>query len=67
MNWPNCYAYGRPIGPVHRWFAWRPVRLWYGRGVWLQFVMRARIVKQAHLDGHDWQFWAYDAAGEDRG
>jgi hypothetical protein len=67
MTWPHCYAFGQLIGPVHRWFAWRPVRLWYGKWTWLQVVVRARVAKKDHLDGPDWQFWTYDETGEDRG
>ena len=60
MKWPDVYAFGHVIGPVHRWFAWRPVRLWYGRWAWLRSLDRARVTKRVYLDGPDWSFWTYD-------
>lgn len=54
------YAFGDKIGPAHRWFAWHPVRLWYGRWVWLRTVFRQRVHKKPYLDGPDWAFWSYD-------
>lgn len=66
MTWPHCYTFGQVVGPVHAWFAWRPVRLWYGKWVWFQTVMRARLVKHDYLDGPDWQFWTYDNSKQRR-
>lgn len=63
--WPDVYYFGYPVGPVHRWFAWRPVRLWYGRWVWLKTVYRARVTKREYLHGPDWQFWTYSDAQAD--
>ena len=60
MNWPYVYTFGGPIGPVHDWFAWRPVRLWWGKWVWLRTVRRARICKFCDLPGPDWQIWSYE-------
>lgn len=58
--WPR-YSFGEYQGPVHTWFAWFPVRLWYGRYVWLKPVLRRRVVKRAYLDGPcDWAFWCYN-------
>jgi hypothetical protein len=61
-SWPNVYSFGDPIGRVDTWFAWRPVRLWWGKWVWLRTVHRARICKHTYLHGPDWQFWSYEAA-----
>lgn len=60
MAWPDVYLFGAPIGPVHDWFAWRPVRLWYGKWAWLRTVRRARITAKAHLPGPTWERWTYD-------
>ena len=59
-NWPDIYTFGYVVGPTHNWFAWYPVRLWYGEVIWLQSCKRARIVKHDYLDGPDWSFWTYD-------
>jgi len=59
FDWPNIYAFGCSEGPIHQWFAWHPVRLWYGRWVWLKHVRRVRIVKYGGLPGPDWSFWSY--------
>ena len=32
-----------------RWFAWYPVRLWYGDWVWLEPVYRTRIFTAGKL------------------
>lgn len=67
MEWPAVYTFGKPFGPAHRWFAWRPVRLWYGKWVWMQTVMRARVGKHSYLDGPDYDFWTYDLEKEEVG
>ena len=59
-GWPNIYSFGSPIGPIHTWFAWRPVRLWYGKWVWMKPVRRAKILKHWYLNGPDWEFWSFD-------
>jgi hypothetical protein len=59
MAFPT-YQFGAYGGPTHDWFAWRPVRLWYGKWAWLRTVSRRRVFKKSFLDGPDWQFWAYD-------
>lgn len=56
------YRFGMFVGPAHMWFAWRPVRLWYGRFAWLRWVNRRRVVKKSYLDGPDWAFWSYTDA-----
>lgn len=56
------YSFGTPIGPAHHWFAWRPVRLFYGRWAWLKTVKRQRIIKKHYLPGPDWAFWSYSDA-----
>jgi hypothetical protein len=53
------YEFGEHIGPSFEWFAWYPVRLWYGRMVWMRKVSCQRVQKRSHLDGHCWQFWSY--------
>lgn len=53
------YAFGDYLGPAHLWFAWRPVRLYYGKWVWLRNVVRLRVVKKPNLHGPDWEFWSY--------
>lgn len=53
------YTFGVPVGPEFNWFAWRPVRLWYGRVAWLKVVKCQKIVKRGLLDGPDWEFWSY--------
>lgn len=58
--WPNVYCFGSQIGRIHQWFAWRPVRLWYGKWVWLRMLKCVVIHKHSYLDGPDWQFWSYD-------
>jgi hypothetical protein len=57
------YQFAAAVTPAIDWFAWRPVRLWYGRWAWLETVARQRFAKKKHLDGPDWEFWSYaDAA-----
>lgn len=62
-HWPDVYSFGTPIGPVFKWFAWYPVRTWWGKWVWMETVMVSRIIKEAHLDGADWVFWSYERIG----
>lgn len=43
--------FGMPIGPWHRWFAWRPVST-VDRGlVWLRVVNRRRYQTKHYLPG----------------
>jgi hypothetical protein len=52
--------FGFPVAPWHLWFAWRPVRTFDGRWVWLRTVRRRLIQKHDYLPqgGPDswWQF-----------
>jgi len=59
------YQFGSPVGPPHPWFAWRPVRLYYGKWVWMRVVIRLRIGKHDYLDGPDWEFWSYSMEQSD--
>jgi len=51
--------FGEPIGPWHKWFAWRPVRTYDGRIVWGRYVLRRRIQKKLHLHRGLEQWWQY--------
>jgi hypothetical protein len=53
------YQFGRHVGPARPWFAWFPVKTFYGRWAWLKTVSRQRVAKLACLDGPDWAFWSY--------
>lgn len=53
------YQFGDYVTPRHNWFAWRPVKMWWGSWVWLKTVSRRRVSKHSYLDGPDWEFWAY--------
>jgi len=64
MKWPDVYEFGAPVGPVHKWFAWRPVRLWWGKWVWLRTVQRSRVVKYIDLTGPHSEWWTYEEAAE---
>ena len=59
MEWPE-YEFAHYVGPSFRWFAWYPVRLWYGKRVWLCWVSVRLCSKHNYLDGPDWQFWVYN-------
>jgi hypothetical protein len=58
VNHPH-YAFAHSASCCMRWFAWRPVRLWYGDYVWLCYVSRQLYVKNDYLDGPDAMFWSY--------
>jgi len=49
-------AFGRPITPWWRWFAWYPVETVDRGRVWLRLVHRRRIHKHQHLPGGG-DFW----------
>jgi hypothetical protein len=52
--------FGTPIGDWHRWFAWKPVRTWDHRLVWLRMVRRQSVQLKFYLHGGpDW-WWRYD-------
>jgi hypothetical protein len=59
FNFHPTYAFGDPSGPRHLWFAWYPVKKFYGKWAWLERVSRQRIIKKSYLDGPDWAFWSY--------
>lgn len=48
--------FGHPIGPWHRWFAWRPVRTVDQGLVWMRTVSRRRYQSLPNLPGatYDW-------------
>jgi len=48
--------FGSPIGPWHKWFAWRPVFTYDRRFVWMKTVWRQAIQKHDYLDGGR-DFW----------
>lgn len=53
--------FGAPIGPWHRWFAWRPIRTYDGRGMWLRRVERRRIQIHDYIAAPLDQWWQYRA------
>lgn len=48
--------FGLPVGPWHRWFAWRPVLTYDQRLVWFRSLSRRCIQKHNYLDGGA-EFW----------
>jgi len=66
MNHPE-YSFGSKIGPSHAWFAWKPVKLFYGNWAWLRHVSRQMVQKKGFLDGPDWSFWSYTDIDERKG
>lgn len=60
-DYMGSYLFGHLIGPVEIWFAWFPVKTWYGSVVWLKKVRRQRLIKKGWLDGPDWECWVYSA------
>lgn len=51
MTYEPAFMFMDPIGPWHDWFAWRPVRTYDERWVWLRTVRRRRFQTKAYLDG----------------
>lgn len=45
-------AFANYKGPVEDWFAWKPVKLWNDRWVWLVWVKRRYAVVHLYLDPH---------------
>ena len=43
--------FGHPIGPWHRWFAWRPIETVDRGWRWLVPTWRRRFQTRPHLDG----------------
>ncbi|WP_191057789.1 hypothetical protein [Geminicoccus harenae] len=57
---PARPRFGYPIAQWHRWLAWRPVKCWDGRIVWLRMVYRRRCQLYGYLSPsfpHQW--WQY--------
>lgn len=61
IEWP-VYEFGSYMGPTITWFAWYPVKLWYGRWAWFKNVQYRAVMKKSYLDGREWQFWTYNDA-----
>ena len=61
---------GVVLSPWHWWFAWRPVRTWDGRIVWLVPVKRRRVWLEPKcpgpcIDHWDYHFpWGYAKGGD---
>lgn len=51
--------FAEKVGPVRRWFAWKPVQTFDGCWVWLRVVARWRVQKHDHLPGTTDQWWVY--------
>lgn len=60
MSAPLFYG---PIGPWHRWFAWRPVNTVTHGWKWLRPVERRRVQSKMHLTGLIDQCWQYRVTG----
>lgn len=59
-------AFGDPVGPWHRWFAWRPVRT-VDRGLrWLRPLWRRRYQTKGHLPGPTYH-WFHHAVADPNG
>jgi hypothetical protein len=43
--------FGDVIAPWHKWFAWKPVKTWDHRTVWLRNILRRPIQFKSNLDG----------------
>lgn len=48
--------FGDPVGPWHQWFAWKPVRSYDQRLIWLRRCWRRTIQKHQYLYGGA-DFW----------
>ncbi len=55
-NDPLEPLFGRPVAQFHKWFAWKPIRTYDGRWIWLQTIRRRLIQKHQHLYGGA-DFW----------
>lgn len=56
---PHAYEFRDIVGPFHRWFAWKPIRTWDGRFVWLRTVWRARTQTKDYLPRSHIQDWTH--------
>jgi len=54
--------FGNPVGPWHWWFAWRPIKTYDRRTVWLRWVLRRCIQKHEYLTGGDDFWWQFTVA-----
>lgn len=52
-----------PVGPWHRWFAWRPVDTVTHGWRWFRVVERRRIQSKMYLPGPVDQGWQYRIPG----
>ena len=59
MGWPNVYTFCGPVAEPHDWFAWKPVKTWDGRWVWLRKVRRVLVQAHEYLPGPSRPFWSY--------
>jgi hypothetical protein len=50
-------AFGDYCGPWHRCFAWKPVKTYNRRTVWLRMVWRRCVARHDHLSGPGDDFW----------
>jgi hypothetical protein len=57
--------FGDPISDWLPWFAWKPVRTFDRRLVWLRWVCRRCIHKHEHLFGGDDFWWQYALPAKD--
>ncbi len=48
--------FGSPVSPWRKYFAWRPIKTWDNRFVWMRNVNRRLIQKHIYLDGGN-DFW----------
>ena len=59
-QWPNPkMMFTSPVGEWHRWFAWKPVRTYDQRLVWLRIVGRRCMQKHQYLQGGPDFSWQY--------
>lgn len=56
-------TFGDPVGPWHWWFAWKPVRTYDNRRVWLRWVRRRNVQKHEYLHGGGDRWWQYHSEG----
>lgn len=56
---PFAPAFGAPVAPWHKHFAWRPANTVDRGWTWLRFVSRRRIQKHDYLPGGADQWWQY--------
>jgi len=52
-------AFGYPVAPWHRWFAWRPVKTVDRGWVWGRMTWKRIIHKKASLPGPNYTYFQY--------